>query len=61
MPPKIQGMEHLIHSNFIRFADRLMMVVIVQLARVTTIRLDVTNTYMVHGHYHPASTTTSHV
>jgi hypothetical protein len=53
MPPKIQVMEHLIHNDIIRFVDMLMMVVIVQRARVTTIRLDVTNTYIVYGHHHP--------
>jgi hypothetical protein len=30
MPPKIQGMEHLIHNEVVRFADLLMIVVIAQ-------------------------------
>jgi hypothetical protein len=52
MPPEIQGMEHLIHNDVIWFVGLLMMVVIAQPTRVTIICLDVTNTYMVHGHHH---------
>jgi hypothetical protein len=53
IPPNIQVMEHLICNDVIWFADLLMMVATAQSTPLTAICLDVTTTYMVHGHHHP--------